>query len=86
MDVRRSGQIRFHNSHPLIDFWLKRKGEVFRWGIATVNLAGFLDELGFALLEIVQADDLRREFLDPGPDGRQIPLAEGECLGVAERR
>jgi methyltransferase (TIGR00027 family) len=84
MDVLRPGQIRFHNANPLINCWLRRKGEVFRWGIAADDLAGFLDELGFTLLEIVRADDLRTEFL--GPDQRRIPLAEGECLCVAESR
>jgi methyltransferase (TIGR00027 family) len=84
MEPLASGRIDFRHCNPAVSLWLRLKSEPFRWGIHRKNLAAFLEREGFRLLEIGSPDLLRRLYLDPSSlNGR--PLAEGECIGVAER-
>jgi hypothetical protein len=55
---------------------------VFRWGIATSELAGFLSATGYRLVRTYDADYLAKQYL---PD-KNITLARGEniCLARVE--
>jgi methyltransferase (TIGR00027 family) len=77
------GGIRFHRSSRYVDWWLKWKGEPFRWGIAPSELGGVLSRSGYRLLEIADDKVLRDQYLKPlGSEG--LSLAVGESLAVAK--
>lgn len=84
MEPLASGRIDFRRCNPAVSLWLRLKSEPFRWGIGRRELAGFLEQQSFRLREIATPELLRRLYLKPSAlDGR--PLAEGECIGVADR-
>jgi len=84
MEPLASGRIDFRHCNPVVSLWLRLKSEPFRWGIGRRALPGFLGRQGLRLREIATPDLLRRLYLEPsGLDAR--PLAEGECIGVADR-
>ena len=84
MEPLSSGRIDFRQCNPAVSLWLRLKSEPFRWGIHRGKLSEFLEREGFRLLEIGTPELLRRLYLEPSPlNGR--PLAEGECIGVADR-
>ena len=82
MNKQPSGSIQFKSATKLVDCWLWLKKEVFRWGIATSELAGFLSATGHRLVRTCDADYLAKQYL---PD-KNITLARGEniCLARAE--
>ena len=84
MEPLGSGRIDFRRCNPAVSLWLRLKSEPFRWGIDRRNLPDFLEREGFRLLEVGSPELLRRVYLKP-PSLRGRPLAEGECIGVAER-
>jgi methyltransferase (TIGR00027 family) len=84
MEPLSSGRIDFRHCNPAVSLWLRLKSEPFRWGIDRRKLPNFLEREGFRLLEIGTPELLRRLYLAPSTlNGR--PLAEGECIGVADR-
>ncbi len=85
LEPRADGEITFKRSTKGVDLWLKLRGEPFRWGIERDNLAGFLRANGFALHELANHETLRARYLTTETLFR-VPLAEGECICVAERQ
>lgn len=83
MEKAPDGSIDFRNQSPLIGSWLKRSKEPFLWGITKSELPGFLEKCGFRCLEIIDDTRLRCEILAPG-GLEQLPLAQGECICIAE--
>lgn len=75
--------IRFPAAHPLVDRWLARQGESFRWGISRDELPAFLDQVGLDLDSIEEAADLARAVLPPWSRRRG---ATGEAVVAARTR
>lgn len=83
MEPLPSGRIAFHHASRAVDAWLRLQGEPFRWGATRALLAEQFARAGYAIREIVDAEALRRSYLER--DGlAHLPLAEGEQLCVAE--
>lgn len=80
MNKQPSGSIQFESATKLVDCWLWLKKEVFRWGIATSELAGFLSATGYRLVRTCDADNLAKQYLLD----KNIPLARGEVICVAK--
>ena len=84
MNKQPSGSIQFESATKLVDYWLWLKKEVFRWGIATRELTGFLSATGYRLVRTCDADYLAKKYL---PDKKYNPrkrrkhlLGEGGML------
>jgi methyltransferase (TIGR00027 family) len=71
----------FSGSTWLAQAWLKRRGEPFRWQITPDGVDSFLTRLGFDVLRIYSAEEIRAE-LPPAASGRHV--AAGEFIVVAE--
>jgi methyltransferase (TIGR00027 family) len=82
MNKQLSGSIQFESATWLVDYWLKLKNEVFRWGIATSELAGFLAALGYRLVSVFDADYLAKHYLSD----KNIAPARGENICLAKIR
>jgi methyltransferase (TIGR00027 family) len=80
MNKEPSGSIQFESATKLVDCWLWLKKEVFRWGIATSELAGFLSATGYRLIRTCDDDNLAKRYL---PD-ENVRLARGEVICVAK--
>jgi methyltransferase (TIGR00027 family) len=72
------GRIRFQKQTRLVDWWLRRRGEPFRWGIERARLAEFI--FPWRVLHIYDEHDLLR--LDSA-DEKKTPAA-GELICLAE--
>jgi methyltransferase (TIGR00027 family) len=72
---------RFAGSTWLAELWLKQRGEPFRWAITPDKVDAFLTRLGFDVLRIYDAAEIRAE-LPPAASGRRV--AAGEFIVVAE--
>lgn len=83
METRKDGRIGFRRSSPLVDLWLRLRNESFKWGLSREHMAGFLKERGFKLRELVTVETLRGRYLNSARL-KKLPLAEGECICVAE--
>lgn len=83
MEKGSDGSIDFRNQSPLIGSWLRIRNEPFLWGITKSELPGFLEKCGLRCLEIIDDARLRRKILEPR-GLEKIPLAQGECLCIAE--
>lgn len=79
MEKDASGSIDFRGQSPLVRHWLGNRREPFRWGIASEDLAEFLDHCELRISEVAGDDAFRRRFLEPAGLGR-LPLARGECV------
>jgi len=83
MDRRPDGSIGFRSSTPLTDWWLRLKGEPFKWGLEPRRLGGFLSERGFRPLSWVTHEELREKHLGAAPL-RRVPSAAGETICLAK--
>ena len=83
METQKNGRIGFRRSSRLVDAWLRLRNESFKWGLSSEQAAGFLAERGFKLCEAVTAETLRNKYLS-SVRSKNLPLAEGECICVAE--
>jgi methyltransferase (TIGR00027 family) len=79
MNKQPSGSIQFESATKLVDYWLWVKKEVFKWGIATGELAGFLSAIGYRLVSVFDADYLTQQYLAD----KNMPLARGENICLA---
>ena len=79
MNKQPSGSIQFESATKLVDCWLWLKKEVFRWGIATSELAGFLSATGYRLVRMCDADYLAKRYLSD----KNITIARGENICLA---
>lgn len=84
MESDSRGCIAFRGSSRAVTAWLRWKGEPFKWGISREQLNDYLAARGFIVREIVNSKALRRRYLAEGHPAR-LPLADGECICVAER-
>ncbi|HKQ54227.1 MAG TPA: SAM-dependent methyltransferase [Pyrinomonadaceae bacterium] len=83
METQEGGRIGFRRSSPLVNAWLRLRGESFRWGLPHAQAREFLAARGLAVREVVTSETLRARYLTA--DGlRDRRLAEGECLCVCE--
>lgn len=73
------GSLSFRRGSPLIDSWLRSRGEPFRWGLAPGELPAFLASCGLEPTATADHDVLRAEILAPLGLGR-LTLARGESL------
>jgi O-methyltransferase involved in polyketide biosynthesis len=72
---------RFAGSTWLATWWLKRRGEPFRWALAPNAAAAFLSRVGFDVLRVYGAEEIRAA-LPAAAAGRRV--ASGEFIVVAE--
>jgi methyltransferase (TIGR00027 family) len=83
METQRDGRIGFRKSSRLVDAWLRLRGESFKWGVEHERINDFLAARGFGALEIATSETLRSRYL-ASERLTQLPLAEGECICIAE--
>jgi methyltransferase (TIGR00027 family) len=76
------GRIAFRGQNPIVDLWLRRRGEPFRWGVPLGELEGFLAERGFRCRSLATPDVLRQRCLPAELRGQ--PLADGDHVCVAD--
>jgi len=84
MELDDKGRIRFHNSNPLVNLWLRLKGESFTWGLCRSEIEQFLKPLGFTQKEFISHHDLRLRYLNSSLLSH-LPLAKGECICISEK-
>ena len=82
MEKDADGRVTFREQGKVVDLWLRLRGEQFAWGIARKEIAAFVATFSFRVREVLTSADLRALYL---PDGSHLPVAEGECVCVAER-
>jgi methyltransferase (TIGR00027 family) len=76
MEISHDGRTAFRPSNPLVDLWLKWRGEPFCSGFDCESLEPWLSQRGFSLSGIAQR---------PGHSyARGVRLPSGECGAVAE--
>jgi len=78
MEPQHDGPIRFRGQTRLVDWWLKRRGEPFSWGINRREIAQFISP--WQTQRIIDDADLR----ELGSLAPNIPLAAGELICLAE--
>jgi len=85
MEPRPDGRVAFQHSGKLVDWWLRRRGEPFRWGVRREELSGFLAARGLVLQLVATPDELRRRYLsNPAIDG--LSSVNGDYVCAAIRR
>jgi methyltransferase (TIGR00027 family) len=84
MESDPQGRIAFRGSSWAVGVWLRWKGEPFKWGISRERLVDYLAARGFIVREIMSAGTLSNRYLAPDHLAH-LPLADGECICVAER-
>jgi methyltransferase (TIGR00027 family) len=84
MEPRADGRLAFRASSRLVGAWLRRRGEVFRWGASPDELRALLAAHDFVPQEIATADTLRRRYLRTATLAH-LRLAEGEHVCLARR-
>jgi methyltransferase (TIGR00027 family) len=78
MERRSDGQIRFRSQSKLVDFWLRKRGEPFLWGIARDDLVDFVRP--WRVVRFFDDSDL----LETAPDFTGEAIAGGELICLAE--
>lgn len=81
METRAGQALAFHNGRRAIDWWLRWRGEPFRWGLARAEVDAFATQHRWRLLSLSSPEDLRRRFLAPSGLERS-PLAVGESVAL----
>lgn len=83
MEARENRPLGFANASPIINAWLRWRGEPFHWGLARNAVNDFLRALGWRLLALSCVEELRTRFLAPRGLAN-APLATGESIALAE--
>jgi len=83
MEPQAGGRIAFKRQSRSVDYWLRHRGESFRWGIPASNVAAFLAQHGLRSLELMDKDRFTEAYLKPRHLTRAY-LADGDHLCVAE--
>jgi methyltransferase (TIGR00027 family) len=76
MERDTKGRIRFRDQTKLVDWWLRRRKESFRWGIETDNLAKFISP--WRVVRIYDNHDLRK--MDSANGNKTLARGELICL------
>ncbi|MBC8010352.1 MAG: SAM-dependent methyltransferase [Burkholderiales bacterium] len=84
MERRPNQSLGFRGGHRLVTAWLRWKREPFLWGEDRAMLATFLARHGWTLEKLGSPQELRERFLI-APEHIGQPLAEGECIAIANR-
>jgi methyltransferase (TIGR00027 family) len=84
METQGDGRIGFRQSSRAVDAWLRLRSESFKWGIERRRINEFLAAREFKALEIAASETLRNRYLT-SESLKHLPLADGECICVAER-
>jgi methyltransferase (TIGR00027 family) len=85
MEARPGRPIAFHNSRNVINWWLRWRGEAFRWALARTDVEAFATQHGWELESLSSPEELRRRFLVPAGLGN-APLALGESVAMSYLR
>lgn len=80
MEENGKNSYQFKNASWATNFWLRLKGEAFKWGLKNELLPQFLSESGFQLLNYRTHKELKKKFLS----GTDEPLPIGENIAVAQ--
>lgn len=83
MEAQEKGRIGFRESSRAVDAWLRLRGESFRWGVERGAVNAFLAGRGFKVLVTASSETLRNRYLT-NERFKNLPLADGECICVAE--
>jgi methyltransferase (TIGR00027 family) len=83
MEVRPGQRLGFHEERRVIDWWLRWRGEPYRWGLAPEDLPAFATEQGWQVVTRCSSEDLRRRFLVPHGLESAL-LAAGESVALLE--
>ena len=78
MEGQRNGRIQFRKQSRLVDWWLRRRGEPFSWGIKRDQIRQFVRP--WRELKIFDDTDLRK-LGSLAPD---VPLTTGELICLTE--
>jgi O-methyltransferase involved in polyketide biosynthesis len=81
-EPRDDGRLGFRASSPLVEAWLRWRGEAFKWGARRDELIRLLAAYDFEPREIVATEILRRRYLAPARLAH-LRLAEGESVCLA---
>ncbi|HLJ53945.1 MAG TPA: SAM-dependent methyltransferase [Chthonomonadaceae bacterium] len=83
MEPLADGRVHFPHASPFVNWWLRRRGEPFQWGIRREALPAFLAEQGFEQIDFADEGLLRQRYL-AAPRLAGLPLAEGELIAIAK--
>ena len=81
IEARTGRPLALHHGHRAIAWWLRWRGEPFRWGLHRADAAAFAEAHGWRLLTLSTPDELRRRFLVPH-GLEHAPLALGESVAL----
>lgn len=79
MEAQPGKPIAFHHASPLINAWLRRRGEPFRWSLERPAAGAFAAAHGWRLDSLSSPEEQRRRFLAPCGLGHR-PMATGETI------
>ena len=79
LEPQADGRTGFARSSLFVDWWLRRRGEPFRWGLSRGEMEAFLAGRGWRLQETILPSDLRLRYLAAQPP---MP-AVGDLVGLA---
>ena len=85
MEARPGQPLAFHHASRFIAWWLRWRGESFRWGLGRDEAGAFAAQHGWQLAALSSPEEMRGRFLAPhGLDGQ--PLAIGETVAMTHLR
>lgn len=85
-----SGAANFSPPSRFVDWWLKRRGEPFRWGVTRNGLSGWLTARGWTLWPegLITSDALRERYLSARMNAATLSFAlrpaRGDLAAVAD--
>lgn len=85
MESQNNGKIAFRNSSRFVDFWLKMKGEPFKWGLNKSEITKFAEEKDLSILSLNNSESFRQKYLITA-ELVGLKLAEGESLCLVEKK
>ena len=83
MEARAGQPIGFEQRRWLFHWWLKWRGEPFRWALGRDAAAAFLAEHGWKLCSLSSPEEFRHRYLSP-VGLEKARLASGETVALAE--
>ncbi|MFN0132808.1 MAG: class I SAM-dependent methyltransferase [Phycisphaerales bacterium] len=85
MSPDKRGAARFQGQHRLIDRWMRKRGEPFRWGVPNHGIASLLEPCGWRPQLVAETRDPSIVGLHAEPRGPTVPPARGEIIVLATR-
>ncbi len=84
MEERPGRGLGFEGGSGVVDWWLRWRGEPFRWGLRRDEVGEFAARRGWEVAEVSTPEELRRRYLTPNGLGGER-LAIGESVALAYR-